>query len=421
MRKSRSARLGHGAIRSVKTGGYVRWQVVAIALAFSVLALGAAYFVGGAESGDARPRITTLQRTDAGERKPARPPVSAAVATQPALAADRQPRAGQEEVCGLGFVQTGSGAADAYAQIPAPLKRDAEQKAYHAMTSSTDERIQATGLLLKERAARDGMTQAGGSADQLAQIARRSSDPVVYAIALEACGMLQKGTSTPGCDSLNAAKWAQLEPANAAPWLRLAQEAQANRDAPALAEAIYRITQARKIDWHANDVAVLAVQGLPENMDALGRTVAVREAWDAQEDWTPASSQGLLQFCEQSADVNRAQVCSDAAELFVRAGTTPAELRDGIRIGRHIGWDARRVEDLRLRRDVLSQAAADAPFYKDPASCASVAALQDWSATQQQAGELGAAQMLMQRSGQGVEPAVAALRHKRLERPNTIH
>lgn len=411
---------GRGVMQSANTGGYVRWQVVAISALFSILAFSIAYFVGRWEADDSQSRVTTLHRTDASDRAPARVTATAPVIEHSATAADSHAKEGQEEVCGFGFVQTNVQKPDAFAHIPDLLKKHAEQKAFNSMISSPDERVQAAGLLLKERAAQGDATQGSGSADHLAQIARRSSDPVVYAIALEACGMQQAGTSTPGCDSLSATQWAQLEPTNAAPWLRLAQEAQASGDTSGLAEAIYRITQAERIDWHANDAAVLAMQALPEGTGSLARTVMIHEAWSAQVNWTPASYQGLLQFCELSGDVNRAQVCNDAAKLFVRAGTTPAELRAGIRIGQNLGWDAQRVEDLRLRRDVLSLAVANAPFYEHPYSCASVRELQNWSAAQQQAGELGAAQLLLQRSGQGLESAVAALRRKRLERRTAV-
>lgn len=409
-----------GAIHSGNMGGYVRWQVVAISTVFSILAFSIAYLAGRWDEDDSQSRVTTLHRTDASNRTPARVTSAAPVIEHSATAAASHAQAGQEEVCGLGFVQTNVQKPDAFAHIPDALKKNAERNALHSMTSSPDERVQAAGLLLKERATQGDATQrignGGVSADSLAQIARRSSDPVVYAIALEACGMQQAGTSTPGCDSLSSTQWARLEPTNAAPWLRLAQEAQASGDTLGLAEAIYRITQAEKIDWHANDAAVLAMQALPEGTASLARTVMMHEAWSAQVNWTPASYQGLLQFCELSGDVNRAQVCNDAAKLFVRAGTSPAELRAGIRIGQNLGWDAQHVEDLRLRRDVLSRAIANAPIYEHPYSCASVKELQNWSAAQQQAGELGAAQLLLQRSGQGMESAVAELRRKRLER-----
>jgi hypothetical protein len=421
MTEQDSAASGRGVIRPSNAGGYVRWQVIAISAMFSILAFSISYFVGGSEADDSQSRITIVHRTDASDRAPARLTAAAPVVEYAATAAGSHPKEGQEEVCGLGFVQTDTQKPDAFAHIPDLLKRNAEQKAFNAMSSNPSERVQAAGLLLKERADQGDVTKVSRSADQLAQIARQSNDPVVYAIALEACDTQQAGTSTPGCDSLSATKWAQLEPTNAAPWLRLAQQAQANGDTSSLAEAVYRITQAKKIDWHANDAAMLTMQALPEDMDSLSRTVMMQKAWSAQVDWTPASYQGLLQFCELSGDVNRAQVCNDAAKLFVQAGTSPAELRAGIRIGQNIGWDTQRVEDLRLRRDVLSRAAANAPFYEHPYSCESVRELQNWFAAQQQAGELGAAQMLLQRSGQGLEPAVAALRHKRLERRTAVN
>lgn len=284
------------------------------------------------------------------------------------------------------------------------------------MSNSPNKQIQASGLLLQARAAQQHGNELGNSAVyQLAQLASRTDDPIIYATALEACHSYRPNSNVDACSNLNAAQWARLESDNAAPWLLIAHDAYTKGDNAGMNEAIYHVSHAHKIDWHANNITALVVQALPQEISPLDHAIITQEAWATQAGWKLPSYRGLTAFCESSDDVNKGQVCNDVANLFIKAGGNPTELQIGIRIGANVGWDRQRLEDLRLQRTVLSRAIASAPFYKQPYSCASIDELVRWSALQRSMGELGAARTILQSTGQSLQEATLALKRLRTE------
>lgn len=96
--------------------------------------------------------------------------------------------------------------------------------------------------------------------DGAALLAERSSDAQAYQMALSACGGPFGGT--PNCARLSARRWAELDPSDARPWLRLMAQAQGRRDAAAvdaaMAEASRRPRLSRGaylLEAHAMSVA----------------------------------------------------------------------------------------------------------------------------------------------------------------------
>jgi hypothetical protein len=401
--------------------GYVRWQVVVICIAVSALSYGASrlYQQMTADAGQTRVRLRAHSGVSAASLpvpagKPALVPNAAAVP-------ERRPGDGEAEVCGLGIVTASAQDPDGAAHIPASSRSNAERASVAALASSQDQRARAAGLLMQARAAQRDGASTDSSIEQLAQMAERSNDPSVYAITLQACDAYRSRNSGSGaCDGVNAAQWARLDPGNAAPWLKLAEQAQASGDQAALAEAIYRVSLAARIDWHANDFAMVAMQALPQTAEPLDRALVTHLAREAESSWTPPSYTGLTAFCSSSDDVNRAQLCDSAANLLVRSGGSPVELRTGMRLGQIVGWDAQRIENLRLQRDVLSNAIASAPFHEQGYSCRSIEQLQNWTVLEHGSGELGAARAMLQSSGQTLQFEMAALKRRREEQRNAI-
>lgn len=93
-----------------------------------------------------------------------------------------------------------------------------------ARLAAGDERQQAAARLLMQD--RDGA----------ALLAGRSSDAQAYQMALTACG--GPGGETPHCARLTPQRWAELDPSDARPWLRLMEAARLRQDAAGVAAAL---------------------------------------------------------------------------------------------------------------------------------------------------------------------------------------
>lgn len=102
------------------------------------------------------------------------------------------------------------------------------------------------------------MRTPAGALDALVQDAGTSTDPRAYSLALNACADSDARSGTPvggpppppSCASLNARRWAQLDPGNGVPWLAIFQQARAMRDAAAQEDALAHLTAADRFDGH---------------------------------------------------------------------------------------------------------------------------------------------------------------------------
>jgi hypothetical protein len=250
---------------------------------------------------------------------------------------------------------------------------------------------------------------------ELAADAAQSADPAVYAAAMAACAR-KAGAAPAACGALNANRWSSLEPTNAAPWLRLAQEASAAGDGAALAADVYQASIARRIDWHDADLALAAFQAIPSDATPLARTLDAHDIARASDGWAWPAYGGLVDFCAQGADANRDQTCEAVASMLLRPEARAAESRLGARLGHTLGWPASRLEALRLRRDALAQAQESAPWDEQAWDCTSADRLQARLLRRQRLGETGALQLQLAEAGRDIDAEVARLRALRASR-----
>jgi hypothetical protein len=275
-------------------------------------------------------------------------------------------------------------------------------------------------VLLRLAALRDEPPDeaAGAAAAALAALAgaaAQSDDPAVYAAALAAC-LRAPGTAPAACGTLDANRWASLEPTNAAPWLRLAQDARDAGDDAALAAAVYQASIARSVDWHDDALALAALQALPPDASPLARTLDAHAIAQAREGWAAPAYGGVAAFCAPGTDANRDQVCEAAAALLLRPGASLAEQRLGARLGRSLGWPAPRLEDLRLQRDALARADIDAAPDPQAWDCAAADRLRRQAALRARLGDTGARRALLAAAGHDLAGDVARLRALRAQR-----
>ena len=233
--------------------------------------------------------------------------------------------------------------------------------------------------------------------DELARMAAQSSDPRIYALAFHVCG--QAGESgVAACRLISAEQWARLDPDNAVPWGFVAAAANKRIDTAAVAEAMYRIAHARGSKVGFGVLPSLVLAHAPHQEALLGSTFqVVSSAMDVEATWFARGAyQTINQFCRAGAtlDANRAQVCSQIADVMTTRSDTLMERTVGAGIGRRMGWPAERLDAIKEEDRVLTQVVAD--LLGDPVeqSCAGERKLLAYMRSMGTDGEIGAMRRL---------------------------
>lgn len=115
-----------------------------------------------------------------------------------------------------------------------------------------------------------------GDREGAAAVAERSADALAYQMALTSCGAAREDASH--CARLNPRRWAELDPSDARPWLRLMEAAQRRQDVvavdAALAEAAARPRLSRG-SFLLESQAMTAADAVPDAADLGQALIAV--------------------------------------------------------------------------------------------------------------------------------------------------
>jgi len=310
----------------------------------------------------------------------------------PLVAAD------QLEICGFGTVPLVADDPYSLRHIPLAVRQRALDEVELQLLGSADPQVQAAALLI-------GARTRGGSRsriDQLVRLAVVSQDPLVYAIALEACKGGAEGDAA-NCALLSLAQWVRLEPDNAQPWLELAAQAQRLHDADAEADAMRHAAQAHRSDAHLGALPNLVVGALGEQTPQLQRTLVVAESWNVQAAWGPPHTGQAKWFCgvDVDADPSRRETCEAIAGTLSYRGTSVKDLGVGLAIGTRLGWPAPQLQALQQEYDAVNEAGG-APFIGADLSCEVVDRMQDWMRQLGTRGELQLMRDVVARSGRSI-------------------
>ena len=151
------------------------------------------------------------------------------------------------------------------------------------------------------------------SRQELATLALRTRDPVVYAWAYGAC-------AKPEDCGLSALRWAQLDPGNARPWLLEADRAGVAGQPQAQREALYQVGLAQRNEGYLNNLRLM-VLGLGEAR-APGRQMAAEVMNSMSLPVFFAQGEGTLEYCAAAqADASRQPVCQAAADSIWRSAS----------------------------------------------------------------------------------------------------
>jgi len=154
--------------------------------------------------------------------------------------------------------------------------------------------------------------------EALVQDALAADDVRVYALAWGAChpslgGVPGAATPSPGCARLSTARWAQLDPGDAQPWLWDLAAADKRGDVPAQREALARIAGSSRMNvrMQAGMAAVARLQ--LADADLAAQVDAATRALDTG---PPASA--LTAHCQQRADgdADLASTCDRIATML---------------------------------------------------------------------------------------------------------
>jgi len=237
----------------------------------------------------------------------------------------------------------------------------ARQRILGAMRVGSDAYARAVAVWLEPTATPEAARQRQPS---LAEMARTTSDPRIYALAFRAC---HKRGPIDGCEALSVRRWAALDPGNATPWLYALDDAVTAADVSSQEEALFHVANSSRFDDRFDSPIGPIVDAVgPDGAEpAAAHALAVEaiglSAAQVSHELT------LSQLCRASAatDANRRQLCGAAARLLAEHSDTLLGHMLGVSLDARLTGDTSRLERMR--------ATPPDPVFKeldDPGSCA---------------------------------------------------
>jgi len=227
------------------------------------------------------------------------------------------------------------------------------------------------GACSEERQRREGDSEA---TEALARLAVSSSDPQVYAWAHRSCVEVPRA-SAGTCLMVNARQWARLDPANAAPWFAVAEEARSRKDAAGLDDAMFHVASAEVHDPGWGRATAEMIAAAPQASErAVGTWLAALTAI-SYESLSLPSFQDASRYCEARAlaNANRRDICDKIATLLADRSTTLLGRVSGIALGKRLDWPAARLAAAEQERDAAyALHRRDEPQAGEPTRCANV-------------------------------------------------
>jgi hypothetical protein len=385
-----------------------RWIVVSIA---TVLLLGAVWY--GLHSASPRETATlpAARVATPANSLAAAPPNSNAGARRVPAGDNKEIADRETVVCGVGAVQLDSKDKAAPFNYVDRLTGIAQSQWRRSLINSDDYHERAAGLLLQSTGwDYDPVTgmptrthDAGLARDELVQLAVGLNDLPVYAMAIRACDPADDGgVKDAACNQISLAKWANMDPDNAAPWLEMARAAHSRSDHAAELEAVNHAVQAHTIDFYNDSFLGFASSGMPSNTTELQQAAFFQGRIGHVGGDGYAHSFVTSQYCTVAAVRNASihEQCEALAQLLTDHGRNTLDVSAAATIGTRLGWAPERISA--MREEVLAMFRAENYSGKDPWSCDNVRALTEFASIQARSGEVAAARAAIQKSGKSI-------------------
>ncbi|HWK83055.1 MAG TPA: hypothetical protein VNS61_04905 [Caldimonas sp.] len=330
------------------------------------------------------------------------PASSAAPASTPEVAVVDEASHADDEVqmCGGEWVKTGADGEVIKEEAEAFERRALEatkRPALEAMEASGDERVQAAAHFFQ--------SNVEGHREALVRFAQATTDPQVYAWAVQACrraDALAQGS----CQLVSAEQWARLDPTNAIPWLTLAREAEQHHEATALDDAMFHVASAERVDAGWGQLPSAVIEHVPSGEAHLVGALALAIEAIGIDAAGTVDYQAAFKYCNAAglADANRRETCERVAELFVHRSTTLLEDGLGTGLGKRLGWPSERLESLRREHEALFEAVVHETMRIDGTQgCADLRRELERIRNVARYGEIGTARLALEASGKTFE------------------
>jgi len=365
---------------------------------------------------------------------------SASVASMPITAsAPRRLAPNEAEVCGVGVVVHSEREPNEYQALLAHRTPGATARWLDGLIEHGDERMRAAALLMRSHLAAEEATpsepaaECGANAacvatraaqarlaqheaglpwrERLVHEATLTRDPMVYAFALQTCQMRGGRIGDGLCQLLSLEQWAGLDPANAIPWLQVANDARRRGDPAARDEALYRASQASRSMFDPEGLAGLLLAADTSELPDVDRALLQIDAMGTVAAFAIPGLRAVNEDCSspQLLNTNRRQTCSALAELLVSKPGLLIDLGIGTRLGERLGWPAERVNALRRTQRALMGVQAEGATAPEALGCSSLARRRALLIEQAHVGEVAALMGRLRSSGRSVDDVVAAL------------
>lgn len=321
--------------------------------------------------------------------KPSASPMAGASSVASAIprSRDADPEDEVIEICGLGRVSKRQ------AQGWNPMEMARAQASMNALEQRKDVALSRLSARLavgsdRERvAARLVMKDVEGAA----AIAARSRDAAAYRLGLLGCVPPAVPTA-PSCRGLTTEGWLQLDPEDAAPWLRLAADARQRRDEAAAAAALEQALKRRKRGG-SRPLLEAVQRGLGGAEDSVGMGLGLVEIVGVEAAFSDWSVLSLGRYCGAEAvkdGPHRARCERTARWLFENADDL-TDAHVALSLADRVGLPADQrpftQEQLKRGREhFVEQSASMAGM-----DCRSLASVVDWPGRILARGELEAA------------------------------
>ena len=285
----------------------------------------------------------------AAEGTPALPPAVAGMPPMPPTPPTPKPAppaAEVVEICGAGKVPVAADDPDGLQYVAARAAPDGDRWIM-ALSAGSDLRAHAVALLLTNT----------DQSEALAGLASQNADPALYAIALNACDRSNAAPSA-ACAQISPQAWTQLDPDNAAAWLRAARGFKVAGDAAGERAALARAASAHRFEDYNLSLLAYSQASIPKDVGAaewnyLAGTVVGIEAATGIPSHLEASK-----YCSRDAvaDASVAGQCRAIADLLDARGSSLIDLVFAKSIGARAGWSKERVDRAANYLDALEAA-----------------------------------------------------------------
>ncbi len=241
-------------------------------------------------------------------------------------------------------------------------------------------------------------------ADALARVALASTDTRPYAIAAMACSRAQAALATApegACGQIDLWTWALNDVGNAAPWLMLAQRANAANDVVAFDQAMFNAAHADRFEYGAFDALRLVNHPAVQRLKPTVRVATMLMLTAIWVDWQTPGHAAVMAWCPQGLEeANRQQACGDLATMLIDRSSAMIDVSLGVGIASAAGWSEERVLQADLRRDAYARLLAQGVPQAPPLGCAWMRDQARWAGQVAQAGDAGLARRLLAASGE---------------------